>query len=283
METITNGSFTGERALFHAHDLIIRDSVFSDGESPLKHSGNIEVYDTAFNWRYPVWYSHDAKLHGCTVAVGARAGMWYTDRIVMRDSTVAAPKCFRRCNDVLLENVSFPDGPETLWDCHNVKLRHVTANGDYFGMNCSDMDIDDLQLTGHYHFDGVRNVTIRNSRLITKDTFWNSENVLVENSYISGEYIGWNSKDLTFVDCTIESLQGLCYIENLVIRRCRFVNTTLAFEYSTVDADITGGIDSVINPSGGIIRADSIGELILEEDRVDVSRTKIILNGKSRE
>ena len=60
------------------------------------------------------------------------------------------------------------------------------------------------------------------------------------------------------------------------MKNCRLLNTTLAFEYSTVDLDIRGGIDSVINPSGGIIRADSIGELTLDPARVDVSRTQII-------
>ena len=277
MKIIKDQRFPDERALFRANDTIIYGCEFDIGESPLKHSRNIEAHDCRFIWRYPVWYSEHVDMRNCTLGEGARAGMWYTNDITVRDSTVAAPKCFRRCNDVLLENVDFPDGPETLWYCNNVRMKNIRAAGDYFGMNCSDMEIDDLDLKGHYHFDGVRNVVIRNSHLITKDTFWNSENVTVENSFISGEYIGWNSKHLTFVNCTIESLQGLCYIEDLVIRDCRFLNTTLAFEFSTVDASIIGGIDSVKNPSGGIIRAESIGELILEEDEVDVSKTKIIL------
>ena len=36
MEEITRGYFTGERALFHAKDMKISESVFADGESPLK-------------------------------------------------------------------------------------------------------------------------------------------------------------------------------------------------------------------------------------------------------
>lgn len=43
---------------------------------------------------------------------------------------------------------------------------------------------------------------------------------------------------------------------------CKLINTTLAFEYSTVDAQIVNTVDSVLNPSGGIIRADKIGKLI---------------------
>ena len=112
--------------------------------------------------------------------------------------------------------------------------------------------------------------------MLSKDAFWNSENVTVYDSFISGEYLGWNAKNLTLINCTIESLQGMCYIENLVMKNCRLIHTALAFEYSTVDAQIQGKIDSVLNPSGGIIRTDEIGELIIEKDKVDPAKTRII-------
>lgn len=117
---------------------------------------------------------------------------------------------------------------------------------------------------------------IHHAKLLSKDAFWNSENVTVYDSFISGEYLGWNAKNLTLINCTIESLQGMCYIENLVMKNCRLINTTLAFEYSTVDAQIQGKIDSVLNPSGGTIRADEIGELVIEKDKVDPEKTRII-------
>jgi hypothetical protein len=112
--------------------------------------------------------------------------------------------------------------------------------------------------------------------MLTKDAFWNSENVTVYDSFISGEYLGWNSRNLTLINCTIESLQGMCYIDNLVMKNCKLINTTLAFEYSSVEADITSKIDSVFNPGQGTITAPAIGELILEKDKIDPSKTKII-------
>ena len=45
MEEITRGYFTGERALFHAKDMKISESVFADGESPLKESSDIDCSD----------------------------------------------------------------------------------------------------------------------------------------------------------------------------------------------------------------------------------------------
>ncbi|MBP5282634.1 MAG: DUF3737 family protein, partial [Lachnospiraceae bacterium] len=155
----------------------------------------------------------------------------------------------------------------------------VTARGNYFCMNSCNMTVNDLTLYGNYSFDGSKNVEVRNSKLLSKDSFWNSENVVVYDSFISGEYLGWNSKNLTLINCTVESLQGMCYIENLVMKNCKLLNTTLAFEYSSVEADIVGKIDSVINPTSGTITADEIGELIIEKDKVDPEKTKIICRG----
>ena len=75
----------------------------------------------------------------------------------------------------------------------------------------------------------------------------------------------------------------MCYIDHLVMKNCKLLNTTLAFEYSTVDAEITGKIDSVMNPSSGVIRADSINELIVEKDKVDPLKTKIIYRRELKE
>ncbi len=279
METLRRGFYTGERALFYESDKRIEEAIFDDGESPLKHSSNIELVNTSFKWKYPLWYSKDISLKDCRMFEMARAGIWYTNDLKMEDVIIEAPKTFRRCNNVTLKNVNMYNAAETLWSCSNVKMKNVTAKGDYFAMNSSDMTIDNLELVGNYGFDGCSNITITNSRMLTKDAFWNCRNITVKDSYICGEYLGWNSEDLVFENCTIESLQGMCYIKGLVMKDCKLINTTLAFEYSDTDAKIEGHIDSVKNPSSGKIEAGSIGELIMEEERVDTKATKIITKG----
>ena len=267
---------TGERALFQGENLRIVDTIFADGESPLKESHDIELFGCMFKWKYPLWYAQNIIAKNCTWFEMGRAGVWYTKHITVEDSAIEAPKNFRRCEDVVLKNVSFPNAAETLWNCDGVSMEHIAAKGDYFAMNSQNMRISDLTLYGNYSFDGAQYVEIHNSRLLSKDAFWNSENVTVYDSFISGEYLGWNAKNLTLINCTVESLQGMCYIDNLVMKNCKLVNTTLAFEYSTVDADIIGKIDSVLNPSGGVIQADMIEELTIEKDKVDPSKTRII-------
>ena len=281
MELIKQKKLTGERALFFGRDLKLSECTFSDGESPLKHSENIQLQDCSFEWKYPVWYAKNILIDNCTFSQTARAGIWYTEDIVVRNCKIFAPKTFRKASGITLENTALSNAAETLWSCKNVKIKQVKACGDYLCMNCENVEVDGLDLAGNYAFDGAKNVVVRASRLATKDAFWNSENVTVYDSEITGEYLGWNSKNLTFVNCTIESLQGLCYIENLVMKNCRLKKTTLAFEYSRVEADIEGGIDSVLNPSGGTITADEIGELILQKDRIDPEKIKIIYKKKN--
>ncbi len=278
--------FKGERALYAAEDVAIYDSIFDDGESPLKESKNVEVYHSQFKWKYPIWYSNNVKVENCNWFEMARSGVWYTNNITIKDSLITAPKNFRRCDGVTLENVDLTNAEETFWMCKNIKLTDVTAKGHYFAMNSENIEIDNFRLDGNYSFDGAKNITIRNSVILSKDAFWNTENVTVYDSYICGEYLGWNAKNLTFVNCTIESEQGLCYIDNLTMKNCKLINTTLSFEYaSNIDAEITNKVDSVFNPISGTISAAEIETLIVEKDMVDPSKTKIVCKeiGKTEE
>lgn len=275
-KTLNQQTFSGERALFKARDLSINYSTFADGESPLKESARIELFRTLFKWKYPLWYSHDIVLDECTLFETARAGIWYTHNLKMKNSTIDAPKTFRRASGLYLENVDIPNADETLWHCSEVELKNVTAQGNYFAMNSSNVRIDGFSLSGNYSFDGCRNLEIHNARMLTKDAFWNCENVTVYDSFIYGQYLGWNSKNVRLVNCDIESEQGMCYMDGIRMEHCRLVNTDLSFEYCTgVDATIDSVIDSVKNPYDGRIVARGVGEVIFDDPEVDPAATKI--------
>ena len=275
MKEITQQFMTGERALFQTSDSHISYCTFADGESPLKESRDLEIDNTLFRWKYPLWYCKNVVMRECTLYDMARAGIWYTDNISITDTIIEAPKNFRRVKGLKLRNVDMPNAAETLWTCQDIEMENVSAKGDYFGMNSKNIKAENFRLVGNYSFDGCENIEVHNSRLLSKDAFWNCENVTVYDSFISGEYLGWNSRNITLVNCTIESLQGMCYIDNLVMKNCRLQDTTLAFEYSQADVEIVGKVDSVFNPKGGIIRADRIGELIMDGRKVKIDQTKI--------
>lgn len=275
MKEVSQQFLTGERALFQSKDCRISYCTFADGESPLKESSDLTIDHSLFKWKYPLWYCKNVTMRDSTFFEMARSGIWYTENISVSDMIIEAPKTFRRAKGVTLRNVDMPNAAETFWNCQDIVMEGVMARGDYFAMNSRNIVAKNFDLVGNYGFDGGENIEIHNSRLLSKDAFWNTRNVTVYDSFIAGEYLGWNSENITLVNCTIESLQGMCYIDNLVMRNCRLLNTTLAFEYSQADVEIVGAVDSVFNPKSGTIRAERIGELIMDGRKVKIDQTKI--------
>ena len=275
-QVLENKEFEGERSLYHEKNLKINNCKFNFGESPLKECKNIEVNNSTFTYKYPLWYSKNIIVNNTTFEELSRSGLWYSKNVVINDSLIKCPKLFRRCDGITINNSEFLDGKEMFWNSKNIKINNLKANGDYMFMNSKNIEIKDFVLDGNYSFDGASNIKIENATLNSKDSFWNSKNVVVKNSTIVGEYIGWNSKNLTFINCKIESLQGFCYIQNLKLIDCELVNTNLAFEYSSVHAKINSKIDSIKNPLKGKIEALEIGEIIIDENYKRKGRLKII-------
>lgn len=278
-----NEHFEGERALFKIQDSTIDNCLFDNGESPLKESKNLKITNTTFGYKYPCWYASNLNVSNCTFLEMSRSGIWYTKNSKFSNLKIIAPKEFRRCDNLILEDIVFDNASETLWNCSNIKMNNINAKGDYFMMNSTDVEIDNLKLDGNYFLDGGKNIHVTNSILNSKDAFWNCENVLVEDSIINGEYLAWNTKNITFRRCKIVSHQGLCYIQGLVLEDCTLVDSDLTFEYCcNINAEILSDVDSIKNPISGVIKCKSIKELIRKEDSLDFSKTKISVmeNGK---
>lgn len=280
LRIIRNTSFGGERPLFASHRLKMEQVAILPGESALKHCSHIVAENCEFNGKYPFWHNEDVFISHCKFLEGARAAIWYVKNLTMKDSLVEAPKMFREIDGLNIRNVILPNAQETCWNCRNIKIDNMEAHkGDYIFMNGLNIEIDNLKLQGNYSFQYAKNVTIRNSTLDTKDAFWHSENITVYDSILDGEYLGWHSTNLRLVNCHIKGTQPLCYAHNLVLENCTFdADADLAFEYSTVNATISGSITSVKNPSGGSIEAESIGETIIDENCINPGKCKITID-----
>ena len=136
VKKIQNGYYTGERPLFHGEHLEIGDTIFGEGESPLKESSDITLKNSMFQWKYPLWYSKNVVAQDCTWAEMARAGVWYTDNLQVKNALIEAPKNFRRCKELTLEHVFLPHAEETLWNCQKVTMKdcllYTSFSGTYF-------------------------------------------------------------------------------------------------------------------------------------------------------
>ncbi len=268
--------YNEERALFSSCDILVEECKFSEGESPLKESKNVEVNKCVFQWKYPLWYCQNVKVKETTFEETARSGIWYTENISLEDCNILAPKTFRSAKHVYLKTVEMPNAKESFWGCQDIRLISVNAEGDYFGARSEKIEVDNLCLKGNYLFDSCKDVVVRNSVLESKDAFWNCENVTLVNCTIIGEYLAWNTKNITLINCKIESHQGLCYIDGLKMYNCEVNNSDLILEYSkNIDADIISEVDSIKNPYSGNIIVKDVKDLILDRKYIDPAKVKV--------
>lgn len=263
---IQGGAYDEERAFYGSRGILLSDVAFdgpADGESALKESQNVTGERLFCNLRYPFWHVNGLDLSACELTDKCRAALWYSADIRIRDSKLHGIKALRECDRAEITGGSILS-QEFGWFSREVTLRDLSAESEYLLLRAKNVHLDNVQMKGKYSFQYVTDSLVENSTLDTKDAFWHTKNMTVRNCTVKGEYLGWYSENLRLEDCTILGTQPLCYCKNLTLVRCRMVDTDLAFEKSSVEAEVLSRVDSVKNPASGHIRAQSIGELILD-------------------
>ena len=276
---IENQTFDEERALYGLKDLIVKNCCFdgpADGESAFKECRNIDVTGCFMNLRYPFWHVEKAKITDTNFTENCRAALWYDKDILIENSRLGGIKAIRECENISLKNCSV-NSPEFTWKSQKLTIENVTIEeSEYPFFEIRDAKITGLKMKGKYSFQYDENIEITDSELNTKDAFWHTKNVTVKNSIVKSEYLGWYSENLTLINCRIIGTQPFCYCKNLVLKNCTMEECDLAFERSTIDVEVSGKIDSIKNPLAGKITADSIRQIIMEEEICDKSKTQII-------
>lgn len=279
---IENKNFPQERALYGVNEVELKNCTFQgeeDGESALKEARNISLKDCYMALRYPLWHDENVSLERVEMTDTCRAALWYTSRLVVKDSKLHGIKALRECSDIELENTSVIS-PEFSWRSHRIVGKNLSVEGEYGFFESSDVHLSNMKFKGKYSFQYVHNLVIEDSTLDTKDAFWHTKNVYVKNSTIKGEYLAWYAEDITFENCTIIGTQPLCYCKNLKLINCKMIDCDLSFEYSDVDADIVGEVTSVKNVKSGKVVADSYGEIILTDDSKVKCEAQILTRGE---
>lgn len=282
MNEIKNLILDEERALYNLKDTKIINIKFdgvADGESALKECNNIDINDCYFNLRYPLWHVDKFKLYNSEMTEKCRAAIWYSKNMVISNCKLNGIKALRECENIEINDTHI-ESFEFGWKSNNINLNKVNLIGEYLFFDSSNIKINEFKLKGKYSFQYVKNLEIENSYLDTKDAFWHTENVVVKNSTIKGEYLGWYSKNLTLINCKIIGTQPLCYCENLVLENCTTEQCDLSFEYSNVNGNVLGCIDSIKNPLSGIVEVEEVKELIFDDKKYNCQGKVIIKNRK---
>ena len=271
MEIIKKQSFDEERALYNLTDAEVCECRFEgplDGESALKECRGVTVRSSSFTLRYPLWHADIFRLIDSSMDMHARAPIWYSTHGSIEKCKIFSIKALRECSSVKIKDSEI-NSPEFGWKCSDITVSDSYVEGEYLFLDSKNIRIDRMSMKGKYSFQYIDGLTIDNSTLDTKDAFWHSKNVTVRNSVVKGEYLGWFSENLTLINCEIIGTQPLCYCKNLTLIGCTTKECDLSFEYSDVNADIIGHIDSVKNPRSGRIVADSVGEIIYDQSVID--------------
>lgn len=266
MDIFENKTFDEERALYESHDILVKNCTFdgpADGESALKESSDIRVEHCFFNLRYPFWHDKNLTISDSVMTELCRAALWYSKEINICNTKLHGIKALRECSDVHIDHCSIIS-PEFGWSVNGVTMKHTTAQSEYFMMRSEKLQFEDVQLTGKYSFQYIKDSVFENCDFDTKDAFWHAENVTVKNSVVKGEYLAWYANGLTFENCKIIGTQPLCYCKNLKLINCEMIDTDLCFEKSDVDAQITTPVISIKNPLSGTIVVKSLGEYICD-------------------
>ncbi|MBR2311097.1 MAG: DUF3737 family protein [Oscillospiraceae bacterium] len=265
--------FDEERALYHITDTDVLDCVFAgpaDGESALKETRNVRLENCSFSLRYPLWHAEKFHLHDSKMDENTRAPIWYCRDGVISDSDIHGIKAVRECENIEVRDCTITS-EEFGWKSSGITVTDSSLRTQYLFFDSKNVTLDKVEMEGKYSFQYMENLTIRNSVLDTKDAFWHSKNVTVENCLVKGEYLGWFSDGLTLVNCKIVGTQPLCYCKNLRLENCVMEEADLAFEYSDVQATITGHVESIKNPRSGEILLDSVGEVIFGDAVMECS------------
>lgn len=271
--------FGEERALYHlqnAHVVHCRFEGGEDGESALKEAREVRVSDSDFLLRYPMWHCEGLLVEDSRLEAGCRAPIWYTKNAEFRNVRCVGVKALRECDDLRLSGGAFLSD-EVAWRCRTLTAQGTEFSGPYAFFESRNLTLWGVKHTGKYSFQYTENVTVTDSVLDTKDAFWHAKNVTVTDSVIKGEYLGWYSENLRLVRCHIAGTQPLCYCKGLVLEDCTMEGCDFSFEFSEVNARVLGHVLSVKNPGSGTVVADSVGEIILEEDTAHPVLGKVLL------
>ena len=271
-ETVIQNIQTGQERVFYGSKNVHFKNITIDGieqgESAFKECRNITVEETNIVLKYCVWHCHNITLYKTVIDVNSRASIWYCENIEIINCKLNGVKACRNCSNLTLKDCII-NSDDFGWKAEGVKIINCKISGVTPLLDSSNVTVDGAEFTAKYIFQYSDNIKMTNTTIDTKDCFWHAKNVYCKNVKFVGEYLAWYSENCVFENCEINSIQPLCYCKKLKLINCTMPNCNLAFEYSDVDADIKGHVDSIRNVLSGKIVVDSLGEYVQDEHVLD--------------
>lgn len=277
-----NEIFPQERALYNLDDIEIINCRFEgeeDGESAVKECSNVVVKNCYFDLRYPLWCVTNCTMDDSILTSSCRSPIWYSKNMLINNCKLDCVKVFRMCDNIKLTNSNI-NSIEFAWNAKNFYMENCNITSDYPFLMAENVTIKNCKFNTKYPFQQAKHVYLENVTIEAKDAFWDSEDIVCKNCTLIGDFLAWYSKGLTLIDCTIISSQPLCYADDLKVINCIMEECDLAFEYSTLEANVKGTLKSIKNPKAGLITVDKECEVIKGNSAYESNAQIIFLDKK---
>ena len=274
---------TGEYRVFYGSKNVQFRNITIDGieqgEGAFVECRNITIEDTKIFLNYTLWHCHNLAVYKSFFDSKTRSSMWYCENVEIVNSKLNTVKACRNCSNLTLKDCTI-NSEDFGWKCEGVNITNCKISGINPFLDSSNVIADETELNGKFMFQYSDNIKILNSIVDSKDCFWHGKNVYCKNCKLVGENIGWYSENCIFENCHIDSIRPFCYCKKLKLINCTMSNCSGSFEYSDVDADIKGHVDSIKNLLSGKVVVDSLGEYVQAEQ---IRECKGIIEIKSKE
>jgi hypothetical protein len=267
-QSIIQNIKTGQERAFYGSKNVHFKNIIIDGiekgESAFKECRNITIENTNIILKYCVWHCHNITLYKTVLDVNSRASIWYCENIEIFNCKLNNIKACRNCYNLTLKDCII-NSDDFGWMCEGVKLINCKVSGDTPLLHSTNVTIEGTEFNAKYILQYSDNIKMLNTTIDTKDCLWHAKNAYCKNCKLVGEYLAWYSENCVFENCHIDSIQPLCYCKKLKLINCTMSNCNLSFEYSDVEADIKGHVDSIRNVLSGKVVVDSYGEYVQDE------------------
>lgn len=252
------------------------DCVFVGGESVLKNVRDISMENCSFSLCSPLWNVQNFRIDDSRLdetVVSAIHGC-ETGKII--DSDIKGPQAVHECNNIVIHDCCIFSS-EFGWNCDGLSLEECNIHADSILRGSRNIKLDNTEIRGNAALQDAESVQIYNSFLHSANALQNCRNVTIVDSLLKGDLLGWDCENITLIGSRIQGLQPLCHCRGLKLIDCVMEGSELAFEYSDVKANIVGHLNSVKNPLSGKIVADSVGQVVMDDDALE-STAKILVS-----
>ena len=264
-ETIVQNIQTGQNRAFYGSKNVHFKNIIIDGieqgEGAFVECRNIIIEDTNIILNYCIWHGHNISLYKTILDASNRSTIWNCQNIEIVNCKINGVKSCRNCSNLILKDCII-NSEDFGWKCEGVKIINCKISGVTSFLDNYNVTVNGTEFNSKYMLQYSDNITIHDTTINSKDCFWHGKNIYCKNCKFFGEYLGWYTENCVFENCHIDGFMPFSYAKKLKLINCTMPNCQWAFEYSDVDADIKGHIESIRNVLSGKVVANSLGEYI---------------------